>query len=95
MVVFKVILLSFSIGMCTGITKITVSYQDSVRVERFHIDGWLESRGTENNKGFRIGEWHYFNEEGRICLIERYKNGKKVKVIDFDPVGCVKLETRP
>ena len=95
MVAFKVILLSLSIVLCTGITKITVTYQDSAKIEKFHADGWLEYRGTENKEGFRIGEWHYFNEEGRICLIERYKNGKKVKVIDFDPVGCIRLETRP
>jgi len=95
MVSFKIILLSLSISISTGITKIAISYQDSVRIEKFHKNGWLEYRGTESSEGFRIGEWHYFNEEGRICLVERYKNGKKVKVIDFDPVGCIRLETRP
>jgi hypothetical protein len=72
-------LMIFSI--CFGnvfITAIRTDYGDSVRVNIYHLNGELKSTGLKI-KSFKEGKWTYFDNEGYLLKVERYKNGKKIK----------------
>ena len=48
------------------------------RKENYHENGQMSFEGTYNKDGERNGKWKYYNEDGSIDRVEKYKDGVRV-----------------
>ena len=76
-------ILALSFFMCeeplVAITSIKTTYGDTIRITNYHENGNVKSKGIQI-KNFKHGKWYYYDENGFIEDIKKYKNGKEVKL---------------
>ena len=74
----KVIIIICSFVFSLSIDAITQVKGDTSKVVTYYKNGTLKSEGTKIKK-FRHGSWYYYDEEGYLIKMVKYKNGRMVK----------------
>jgi antitoxin component YwqK of YwqJK toxin-antitoxin module len=71
-----------------GVTKAKGRYQEGTRVgplKRYHPNGQLKYKGQHHrSKGYRVGEWVWYDEEGKLERKVIYDAGKIDSIIGPD-----------
>jgi hypothetical protein len=73
-----IILLLITNLMFSRIESFVVSYGDTTKVLKFYGNGNKKVEGIKVKK-FKDGTWRYYDVDGYLSKIERYKNGKLIK----------------
>jgi len=78
----KIIIIALIGISLSAVTKFNVTNNDTTKVNTFYKNGQLKSKGLKINK-FKCGYWYYYNENGKILKVEKYKQGRLVKDMEI------------
>ena len=72
----KLIIAILSSSLCfSSISMFKVTYGDTTKVTEYYKNGSIKKKGTKV-RNFKDGYWYLYSKEGKIVMVEHYKNGK-------------------